>query len=300
MTITKNKLYFHYYKDKVKTLLKNPAQLPFYIDRFRKYSNSVSYDVLIVSYPKSGRTWLQNILVEIGRIKTENVLEDDTPISDALSLLPDSEYNFPSILATHDKSSWEQVEPLHDEDEIKKEDFSSFKNNKVIFLYRDPRDVLVSQFYHLIFRNKIKGISKDDLIDNKIFGLKKIINFMNKWKKHSERNNQGVLCMSYEEMKNNSTNAIMKMAHFIDLDVNESEVEEALQNSNIRRMQKKQSSKENKDPWTKTNDVKNKNSYQTRKGIVGEHAEFFDEKQLARINQTMKEQLDPSFDYKVD
>lgn len=299
MGITRNKLYFHYYKDKLKTILSNPSQLLFYADRFFKYSNSASYDVLIVSYPKSGRTWLQNILVEIGRIKTIGLLEEKTPISEALTLLAKSEYEFPTILATHDKSSWEQVEPLHDDEQIKKVDFSSFENNKVIFLYRDPRDVLVSQYYHLIHRNKIAGVTKDDLIDNNIIGAKKLINFMNKWKTYADANQESVLSVSYEEMKKDSVATIMKLSNFINLDVSSEDVEKALENSNIKRMQKKQSSVDNKDPWTKTKDVKNKNSYQSRKGIIGEHNEFFDEDQLKRLNLILKENLLANFDYKV-
>lgn len=166
MALTKNSLYYQYYKDKLLSLVTNPRLIPFYFGRLRQYSAADSFDVILVSYPKLGRTWLQNILVELGKLSfdPQNEINEKTSISDALVKLGESDNGFPSILATHAKSSWEAVEPIHDEHQIQKDDFSDFANQKIVYLHRDPRDVLVSQFYHIKLRNNVIPLNTPVLI----------------------------------------------------------------------------------------------------------------------------------------
>lgn len=299
MGLTKTNLYYYYYRNKIIALVSKPKLIPFYIDRLLKYSKTDSFDVLLVSYPKSGRTWLQNLLVEIGKLgfDPDNEIDEQTSISDALTKLGEDKNDFPYILATHAKSSWEQVEPLHDEEQIQKEDFEEFGKKKVIYLYRDPRDVLVSQYYHIKLRNNISKIEKEDLINNKVIGIKKIIFFMNKWMEYSEKHKDQIFRMSYEEMKKDTIGTLKKMNQFIGMPVSDEIIQKAIEQSDIKKMQKKQASSTNKDPWTQTNKPSNINSFQSRKGITGEHKEFFSKEQLSKINQIIDEFLDKRYNY---
>lgn len=299
MALTKNSLYYQYYKDRLLSVVTNPRLIPFYLGRLRQYAASDSFDIVIVSYPKSGRTWLQNILVELGKLSfdPQNEINEQTSISDALSKLGKSDNGFPAILATHAKSSWEPVEPIHDEQQIQQDDFSDFANQKIIFLHRDPRDVLVSQYYHIKLRNNIKDIDKEDLISNNVVGIKKIIYFMNKWLNYSEAHPEEIFRMSYEEMKKSPLDTLKNMCIFMGMNIDEDTISQAIKASDIKKMQKKQASSTNKDPWTTTKTPKNTNSFQSRKGKVGEHKEFFSPEQLQRINDSINELLDKKYGY---
>ena len=299
MALTKKSLYYQYYKDKLLSLVTNPQLIPFYFGRLRQYSAADSFDVILVSYPKSGRTWLQNILAELGKISfdPQNEINEKTSISDALVKLGESDNGFPSILATHAKSSWEAVEPIHDEHQIQKDDFSDFATQKIVYLHRDPRDVLVSQFYHIKLRNNVKSIDKEDLISNKIVGIKKIIFFMNKWLEYAEAHPEQIFRMSYEEMKKAPLETLKNVCKFMGMEVSEDAISEAIRASDIKKMQKKQASNTNSDPWTMTKNPQNVNSFQSRKGKIGEHKEFFSPEQLQKIDNAIDEFLDKKYAY---
>ena len=299
MALTKKDLVYSYYKNKFISLILKPKFIPFYINRVIKYSKLSSFDILLVSYPKSGRTWLQNLLVEIGKLgfDIENNISKNTSISDALNLLGKLDNNFPTILATHDRSSWEQIEQLQDEKQIQRKDFNEFVGKKIIYMYRDPLDVLVSQYYHIKLRNNVTKINKEDLIDNKIIGLKKVVFFMNKWMEFADLNKDLVFKMRFEDLKNNTFETLKHLSEFVGLSVSDEIITLAIENSSIERMQKKQASRSNTDPWTQTSKPNDINSYQTRNGMIGGHKEFFSVEQLMKIENIIIENLDTRYNY---
>jgi len=300
MSLTKRNFYVPLYKNKLKEALGSPKLFLFYVNRFFNYKKIDDFDAFIISYPKSGRTWLQNILMEIGKLKYDinNAIDDTTSISDSLSILSSYNNGFPKILATHALSSWEQVEGLCNKDEIlNTNDYQSYKNKKVIFLYRDPRDVLVSQYYHIKLRNGISKIEKEDLVSNDIIGIEKIVNFMNKWHKLAQENSDHIFSMSYEQLKKNPEEAVQSICNFLGMDIDSGTVSQGINESDLKKMQKKQASKQNSDPWTKAKNLENKNSFQSRKGLIGEHAVFFTSDQIARLNVIIKEKLNADFGY---
>lgn len=96
--------------------------------------------VSLVSFPKSGRTWLR---VLIGKALCEQAGLDDQQIFDKDKLAEAT--GLPKINYTHEDSGnsgrqhYQELET----------DKSKYKQRKVIMLMRDPRDVLVS-YYRLI------------------------------------------------------------------------------------------------------------------------------------------------------
>jgi Sulfotransferase domain len=93
--------------------------------------------VSIVSFPKSGRTWLR---VLIGKALCEQAGLDDQQIFDKDKLAEAT--GLPKINYTHEDSGnsgrkhYQELET----------DKSKYKQRKVIMLMRDPRDVLVSYY----------------------------------------------------------------------------------------------------------------------------------------------------------
>lgn len=298
MALSKTILYKELYKNKIVDMLKDPTLLKFYFGRLVKYNKMQAVDALIISYPKSGRTWLQNILKEIGLLEfnDDQTVDASDGISKSLELLGNNSSGFPKFLANHASSSWEQAEGILGSEEIKKDDLNLYNKSKILFLYRDPRDVMVSQYYHLKNRNKIKSVEKEDMISNDIVGLKKIINFMNKWNEFEKANTE-ILGLSYEEMKADTGAAVSKLFNFIGVPLEKGIIDQAVENSTLKKMQKKQASNSNKDPWTKTSNPKNINSFQSRKGVVGDYLNFFSEDQILRINKIISEHLSDDFGY---
>ncbi len=284
---TRANFYKANFKNKVRLLLSKPSFLFFYITRLRKYSALTSFENFLISYPKSGRTWLQRIIIETVKAK-ENI---DANIEE-VSRISDYSASFPTLLTTHAGSSWE--EKIRDLSEIEKDDIENYQHGKVIFLYRDPKDILVSQYYHIKNRTGFKTFPKEEVISNPYVGLEKVIGFMNKWNRYSAQCSDRVMALSYEALKNEPLNRMKEVFAFLGYDVSEEHIETAIQRCSIKRMKEDQKNMGNT-PWSYVADKSNANAFQTRKGMSGEYREFFTDAEITKILSIIAEKLDPSF-----
>ena len=200
----------------------------------------------------------------------------------------------PLILSTHAGSSWE--EHIQDEKTVNIDDWKKYSHAKVVFLYRDPRDILVSQYHHIVNRTGYKTFHKDYVIENKNVGLMKIINFMNKWLKFSDENTDSVCRMSYEALRKDTEAELARLFEFWDISVSSENIKQAIANCTLDKMRQKE--KENADsPWMVTKKSAGSNAFHSRKGMIGEYLEFFSEDQVSLINQKIGENLESSFGY---
>ncbi len=272
--------------NKAKLFIKKPGYILFYLDRLRKYSTTKSFDAFIISYPKSGRTWLQKMLIEAVRLQ-KGVEIDLADISELNTHIDD----FPSLLSTHAGSSWEEI--IKDYNQINQDDLDQYNHGKIIYLYRDPRDVLVSQYYHILHRSGYSTFDKQYLIDNPNVGLIKIIHFMNKWATYTQRHPELILPVSYAELKQTPHTYLSDILSHIAYPVSDDNIHKGVENCTMQRMQRAES-KDAAHPWSNTSSQSkdNPNSFHSRKGITGEYKTFFSAKEIDHINSLIKSNLD--------
>lgn len=161
--------------------------------------------VIVVSFPKSGRTWLRML---VGKALTEQFGVAESEMLDAFALsratgcLP--------TLYTHDDTPNTEARPWT----RLESDKSRYRGKKVIFLCRDPRDVVVSCYFqasrrHDVFRGELADFIRDDR-----FGLRKILRFYEIWER-----SRGVpdefLLLHYEEMHANPLACLRRVLEFI-------------------------------------------------------------------------------------
>lgn len=152
----------------------------------------------LISYPRSGNTWMTLILkdlfnVQLSEIGNKNLkgktLNFDTFETILYGTTSDSlygnntEYNYDDdFLCVKTHQYFDEKYPL---------------NNKVIYLIRDPRDVMLSYYFHQ--KMKIKGILKE-------FDGHEFSEFLNqhlhRWEKHVEVwTKRDCLVIKYEDLK---------------------------------------------------------------------------------------------------
>lgn len=285
---TKLDFYCANIRQKLGLFIKKPSFIGFYIGRARKYASLDQFGYIIVSYPKSGRTWLQKMIIEAICLERgiKEKINDITELSEMADL--------PLILSTHAGSSWE--EHIQDENTVSVDDWSKYSHAKVVFLYRDPRDILVSQYHHIVNRTGYMTFHKDYVIDNKNVGLLKIINFMNKWLKNSDAHSDKIMSLSYETMRQDTETDLARLFEFWDIPVSPENIKQAIENCTLDKMRQKE--KENADsPWMVTKKGAGSNAFHSRKGMIGEYLEFFSEDQVDQINDKINGKLDARFGY---
>ena len=99
--------------------------------------HSRTLPVYLISFPKTGRTWLSLMIGEVFELyfglENTNILD--------LESLAKRKLGIPRIILTHDDAPhWKRPDELE-------ESKNSYSHNKVIFLVRDPRDVIISLYF---------------------------------------------------------------------------------------------------------------------------------------------------------
>ena len=287
------KLRYSYYnlRNRLGHSIANPRFFSHYFAKLVQYNSLADCDAYLISYPKSGRTWLQRLIVEAYLHKADNFSE----VKDIFDL---HNYinTFPKILPTHGGACWEESFTVQDQNDIEAMDYQAYLAKPIVFMVRDPRDVLVSQYYHMKYRTGIKNISKHELIHSEVIGLPKMIAYMNKWMTLSKESTNNIKIFSYEELHRDTINTVQAVLVQWNLSIEKTHLQAGIQRANIAQMRAKESPAA-KSPWQYTKDVNNQENYHARKGEIGEHTSFFTMEELVEIKDHIALNLDPEFTY---
>ena len=259
-------------------------------------------DTYIVSFPKSGRTWLNLML---GKFFEQHLGLNN--------LHPDSLFNLklfydffptkiPLLLFTHDNNKNFYLPP-----EKLKSKVSKYKKSKVIFLARDPRDVLISSYFEKTKRIKLgnrqngfwkafKG-SISDYVYEKNGGFDTILAFYNLWYKNKNIPKNFML-LKYEDLHKNAASQLIKVLNFIEIEnIEQKNVETSVQYTLFDNMQKIEQNFEIKSDRLKPADKNDKDTYKTRKGKIGGYINYFSKEEIKYLTDKMNNELSPFFGY---
>lgn len=178
-------------------------------------------DFFIVGYPKSGNTWLQNIIVEL-KYGIDASLISDSLLQD---LVPDVHYK-----RYYNRFAKEMIFKSH---------FLPRSNyHRVIYLARDGRDVMVSYYHYLnALGHKFKDLNNLILCQDRIFP--------SSWSAHVQswlENPYGaeMLIIRYEDLLSAPNESILKIVRFLSLDIPRSRIESAIERTSFNAMKIKE------------------------------------------------------------
>ena len=271
------------YWDKLKKVLVSWETFKFY---WRTYvlskAENVEPDLYIISYPKCGRTWLRIMLQKYAELSGHH------PRFFNDSALVEISDNW-IVKFEHDVGNWVPAPPKMEDVVFNKE---KYQGKKVLFLIRDPRDVLVSSWYHLKYRENIYTKELSDFIYEELIGIDKVIKFFNEF-----YNNRDVpdsfKVMSYEKFHSDTLGQLKELISFAGFSLNEKNAEKAVDASKFSNMSKMESTGILKEPWMKPGAKNKSNSKKIRKGKVGGFREELDQKHIDYLNNRIKENLHP-------
>ena len=240
---------------------------------------------MVVSYPKSGRTWLELILLEVLNHRLGLSPDVNRTLLDVCSKAE----GLPYIVFTHAGSSWETRQM--DEDAVLRIRPGAIAPGKFVFLYRDPRDTLVSSYYHLRHRTGADTLEKQDMIDHSVVGARKLLRFLKVWYDYAEHIPDRGLRLSYEKLRSDTIGEIQRLCLFIGFSAEHDEIARAVEACSFSKLREIEQKSDGKNPWITPSDYGDARSFKFRKGQTGEHKDFFSPEQAMTLRRQMEEEL---------
>jgi hypothetical protein len=197
-------------------------------------------DTFLVSFPRSGNTWTRFLVC--------NLMNPDDPVNFA-----QLESRIPEIYFVTDRKLRAFPRPRV----IKSHECFDPRYKKVIYIVRDPRDVLISYYEYQLKR---RVISEDRSLEEFVprFMESEIEPKIGSWRDHvvswmaTRGGQENFLLLRYEEMLANTQKETTKIASFLGLDSNPERIARAVALSTADRMRKLE-----KEQWRQWNMTKN-------------------------------------------
>lgn len=254
-------------------------------------------DWVLMSWGKSGRTWLRVMLSRAytlkGGLPADELLDFDN--------LRDTNPELPAVFFTHNNYLRDYTGNQHSK--------AHFRGKRIVLLVRDPRDVAVSQFFQWQFRMRPNkkfindypphgaDIDTWDFVLDEDAGVPRIVDYFNGWAEAIPEL-QDVLIVRYEDMRADPGSVLAQILEFTGTDVTPEQVQEAVDFAaydNMKKMEQESFFK-GSGARVKPGDKDNPQSFKVRKAKVGGFRDYFTDEQCEQL-QAMVDTLDPVFGY---
>ncbi len=210
-------------------------------DRAGKHYTVFPDDTFLVSYPKSGNTWVRFLLA--------NLLHPNETVGFANinRLLP-----APGVLSKRFLRSLPRPRIL------KSHETFDVRFRKVIYLVRDPRDVAVSEYHFDLKKRYIEpDVTLEQFVKRFIAGE---TSSYGSWWEHAaswiatRQGNPNFLLVRYEDLLSDSVGETAKIAEFLGIQADRERLRAAVERSSADRMRKLE--KQEADQWTGTKNTR--------------------------------------------
>ena len=232
------------------------------LDRFFSRFRDDQLRGTLVSFPKSGRTWVRVML-------------------DRLHL---------SIRYTHDGSDHKLGAHFQSLDSCGLDP----KDQPLVFLHRDPRDTAVSGFFQKSLRID-QGYEGDlsHFIRDPHHGIEKVLVFNLAWIEHCSRSDNTHRTLSYEALRANTADGLSALVatYMPSRPISRRRICREVDRASFERMQQQEKqgvfARRYKKALTPV-DPENKESFKVRRGKVGGFKDYFSEQDLAFADQLLQ------------
>ena len=242
-------------------------------------------DVHIVSYPKCGRTWLVVLLSKA--LELHHGIRLRKPLR--LRGYSKPWRSIPYILQHHDGG------PEFKYPEELETDKSEYAGKKVVFMARDPRDVLVSSYFQKTKRNANYEGTLAEYVHERRGGIETIVEFYNLWARNRHVP-ADFLLLTYEDLHADTAGELRRVLEFIGVTgVGDAVIEAAVEFGRFDNMRQLEARNAMGTSTLAARDKNDPDSYKTRKGEVGGYREYLDGEALAHVERIIGDRLDPFY-----
>jgi hypothetical protein len=246
-------------------------------------------DVYVLSYPKCGRTWL--------RLLMGKALVDELSLTDAnpmeLSDLHRASSRVPRIRVTHDDNP-----QLKRPEEVER-DKRRYAGKKVVFLVRNPRDVVISYYFQASRRRDRFAGTPSEFLRHPVGSLDTILTYYNVWAE--SRAEAADFCLvRYEDLHRDAAGELARVLRLIGRAPSREVLDRAVEFARFDNMRALERKNAFGSARLKPRDAADPESFKTRKGKVGGYREYFTPEDIEYLEARIAERLSPYYpDYRT-
>jgi hypothetical protein len=229
-------------------------------------------DAVVISIPKSGRTWARTFLNAYFAYKKGKQF--------SLDFTDRGEAGVPRIVYSHDRfedrtkgNAWDRLRGKY------LIPHRSLRQAPIVLLARDPRDAFVSYFVQLTRRNpatpgEIKELAIGDLLRHPRFGIAVMVEVMNGWiTEFGDRSDFTIV--RYEDLRAEPARLFHELLRAIgEKQIDENVFGPAIDFSDFRNMQKLEAAGEFGSKILQPRDREDPESFKVRQGKVGSFRDY--------------------------
>jgi hypothetical protein len=268
--------------------------MPWRINLTSRAAELTGGDALVISIPKSGRTWLRTFLSAYFCARYEH------PFS--LDLTKYQDPRIPRVIYSHDlfehrtKGRWwdrargKYLIPA-----------SELRRAQIILLVRDPRDAFVSHYVQLTrptadAPGELKTKKAGEMLRDPFLGIDQIVRTMNDWfAEFGDRPN--VTLVRYEDLRSRPAEQFGRiLAAIVEERVSQEHLDAALQFSEFGNMKRLEAAGAFDSKILQPGDMQDPESFNVRRGRIGGYADYLSASDIDYANEAMSA-LDQRFGY---
>ena len=259
-------------------------------------------DVYLISYPKCGRTWLR---LMIGRAIATHFFLPENEDTLLIHWKGKPHPQVPHITVIHDDRPMLKAPGELESSKMR------YRDKQIIFLARDPRDVIVSSYFEMKNRGRLFGenpyedrqpVFKGNLgefVHREQGGFETILRYYNIWAQNKDLM-RGFLLVRYEDMQADPLRELRRVIDFIGLgDIPDETLVQAVAFASFENMRQMEAGGKFRNEVLKPADPNDYDSYKTRKGKVKGYLDYLDDAEISNLNRQMQKNLSPLFGYSV-
>jgi hypothetical protein len=211
-----------------------------------------------ISYPKSGRTWIRFMLEQVGVTDRIVFHHDNFEFSDGSR-------------PAHNFSVSERLDVYN-------------KIDRIVYLERDPRDVMVSLYHQVTGRFgdvfAYRGTISEFLHDP-YFGAINLQRFRKIWEELCQQPN--VLKITYEECHHDPAQTLIKTLDFYGFPYSKKDIATAIEASSFDKMKELEDSGQFHEPWLR----RRNDAPKVREGRIGGFKDAVDHRDIVFLNRVL-------------